>query len=43
MQPEHFLLILRRFDAKWVAESLRNLSVIVAESFRDRSGIVPES
>ena len=43
MQPDDSMQISRRFHAEWVAEPQRNLSGIVAESFRNRFGIVPES
>ena len=43
MQPENFVQTSRRFHAEWVTESQRNLSIISAESQRNRSDIVPES
>ena len=43
MQPEDFMQISRIFHAEWVEESQRNLNGIVAESFGNRSGILPES
>ena len=43
MQPEDFMQILRRFHADFTQNGLRNIRGIVAESFRNRSGILLEA
>ena len=43
MQHKDFMQILRGFQADFTKNGLRNLSGIVAESFRNRSGILVEA